>query len=84
MRDENGATTVLRYEPRELRDGTAFTKGQPIVAQRPFSYGNLRDSDPEPSTHTFADSAYGTLKPYPLWSWCVLFSGFPVKLPQLK
>ncbi len=83
--DENGVT-VLRYEPRDLRDGTAFTKGQPIVAQRSFSYGNLRDSDPEPSTHTFADTAYGTRagKPYPLWNWCVLFSGFPVKLPQLK
>lgn len=77
--EENGAT-VLRYEPRELRNGTPFATGQSVVAQRPFSYGNLRDSDPEPATHTFADAAYGTRagKPYPLWNWCVLFTQLSV------
>ncbi len=77
---EESGTTVLRYEPRELRNGTPFTAGEAIVAQRPFSYGNLRDSDPAPSTHTFADAAYGTRagKPYPLWNWCVLFTQFRV------
>ncbi|MES2505576.1 MAG: phosphate ABC transporter substrate-binding protein, partial [Verrucomicrobiota bacterium] len=81
--EENGAT-VLRYEPRELRNGTPFAAGGAIVAQRPFSYGNLRDSDPEPSTHIFADAAYGTRagKPYPLWNWCVLFTQFRVDGPQ--
>ncbi|WP_397383638.1 phosphate ABC transporter substrate-binding protein [Prosthecobacter sp.] len=73
--EENGVT-VLRYDPRELRNNVPFAAGQEIVAQRSFSYGNLRDSDPAPSTHTFADPAYGTraAQPYPLWNWCVLFS----------
>ena len=80
VREENGVT-VLRYEPRELRNGTPFVVGQPIVAQRSFSYGNIRDSDPERSVHTFADNTYGTRagKPYPLWNWCVLFSELSVK-----
>lgn len=82
VREENGVT-VLRYEPRELRNGTPFAVGQPIVAMRSFSYGNVRDSDAEPSVHVFADGAYGTRvgKPYPLWNWCVLFSDFTVGTP---
>ena len=77
--EENGVT-MLHYQPRELRNGTAFVIGQSIVAQRSFSYGNVRDSDPEPSTHNFADASYGTRagKPYPLWNWCVLFSDLEV------
>ena len=80
--DENG-TTVLRYEPRELRNGTRFEVGQEIVTQRSFSYGNLRDSDPERSVYTFGDASYGTraAQPYPLWNWCALFSNFDVETP---
>ena len=79
VREENGST-MLRYEVRELRNGTPFAVGQPIVAQRSFSYGNLRDSDPEKSVHTFGDTSYGTRagQSYPLWNWCVLFSDFEV------
>lgn len=74
---EDGVT-VLRYETRELRDGTPFAPGLAVAAQRAFSYGNLRDSDATPSTHLFGDSAYGTRagQSYPLWNWCVLFSNF--------
>lgn len=73
--EENGVT-VLRYDPRELRNNVPFVAGQDIVAQRSYSYGNLRDSDPERSIHTFADASYGNRagQPYPLWNWCVLFS----------
>jgi hypothetical protein len=73
--EENGVT-MLHYAPCELRNGKPFAIGQSIVAQRSFSYGNLRDSDPEKSVHCFADATYGTRagKPYPLWNWCVLFS----------
>jgi len=79
MREETGST-MLRYEVRELRNGTPFTVGQPIVAQRSFSYGNLRDSDPEKSVYTFCDASYGTRagQGYPLWNWCVLFLDFEV------
>lgn len=72
---ENGVS-VLRYDPRELRDGTPFETDLEITAQRSYSYGNLRDSDPEPSVFSFADDSYGTRagQPYPLWNWCVLFS----------
>ncbi len=75
---ENGVT-VLRYDPAELRDGTPFEAGLSINAQRSFSYGNLRDSDPERAVFTFADDTYGTRggQPYPLWNWCVIFSNFP-------
>lgn len=78
---ENGVS-VLRYDPAELRDGTPFVTGLPIAAQRSFSYGNLRDSDPEPAVFTFADDTYGTRagQPYPLWNWCVLFSNLPGEL----
>jgi len=80
---EESGVTVLRYEPRELRNGTPFAVGQSIVAMRSFSYGNVRDSDPERSVHTFADAAYGTRagQSYPLWNWCVLFSDFDVEAP---
>ncbi|WP_395734633.1 phosphate ABC transporter substrate-binding protein [Prosthecobacter sp.] len=73
---EVNGVTVLQYDPAELRNGVPFEAGQSLVAQRSFSYGNLRDSDPEASVHTFADAAYGTRagQPYPLWNWCVIFS----------
>jgi hypothetical protein len=82
VREENGVT-VLRYEPRELRNGTPFAIGQPVVAQRSFSYGNVRDSDPERSIYTFGDASYGTRagQAYPLWNWCVLFSDLNVEAP---
>jgi hypothetical protein len=74
---ENGVT-VLYYDPKELRDGRPFAAGVAITAQRSFSYGNLRDSDPESAIYAFADDAYGTRsgQPYPLWNWCILFSSF--------
>jgi hypothetical protein len=80
VREESGYT-LLGYEPRELRDGKSFKVGQPLMAQRSFSYGNLRDSDPEKSVYTFADTRYGTRagQAYPLWNWCVLFSDFEVQ-----
>ncbi len=72
--------TRLAFEARELRNGIPFQAGQGVVAQRPFSYGNLRDSDSEKSVHVFADHGYGRRagQPYPLWNWCVLFSGLEV------
>ncbi|HBJ86006.1 MAG TPA: phosphate ABC transporter substrate-binding protein [Verrucomicrobiales bacterium] len=83
--EENGVT-VLRYEPRELRNNIPFAVGQTIVAQRSFSYGNVRDTDPESSIHRFADAAYGTHagRPYPLWNWCVLFSDYTVNESQSR
>ena len=82
VREEKGVS-MLRYEPRELRNGTPFAVGQAVVAQRAFSYGNLRDSDPEKSVYTFGDASYGTRagQAYPLWNWCVLFSDFDVEGP---
>jgi len=82
VRKEKGVS-VLRYEPRELRNGTPFAVGQAVVAQRAFSYGNLRDSDPERSVYTFGDASYSTRagQDYPLWNWCVLFSDFDVEGP---
>ncbi|MDI1310881.1 phosphate ABC transporter substrate-binding protein, partial [Prosthecobacter sp.] len=78
--EENGVT-VLRYDPGELRNNVPFVTGQEIVVQRSFSYGNLRDSDPERSAHTFADSTYGTRagQSYPLWNWCVQFGDMSVE-----
>jgi hypothetical protein len=82
IRDVNevDGITVLRFENRELRNNTAFTIGQTLTALRPFSYGNLRDSDPEQAIYRFGDSGYGTRagQPYPLWNWCVLFNQFPI------
>jgi hypothetical protein len=82
VREEKGVS-VLRYEPRELRNETPFSVGQAVVAQRAFSYGNLRDSDPERSVYTFGDASYGTRagQVYPLWNWCVLFSDYDVEEP---
>ncbi|QIF06116.1 phosphate ABC transporter substrate-binding protein [Roseimicrobium sp. ORNL1] len=82
VRYESG-DTFLQFETRELRNGVAFNAGQTVVAQRPFTYGNLRDSDDSSAmtAQVFGDEGYGTRagQPYPLWNWCVLFSGFPVE-----
>ena len=82
VREEHGVS-VLRFEARELRNGVAFEVGQAVTAQRAFSYGNVRDSDPERSVYTFGDASYGTRagQAYPLWNWCVLFSDFDVEGP---
>jgi hypothetical protein len=82
VREENGVS-VLRFEARELRNGVPFEAGQAVTAQRAFSYGNVRDSDPERSVYTFGDASYGTRagQAYPLWNWCVLFSDFDVEGP---
>ena len=74
---------VLCFEDRERRNGTAFAAGQALTVLRPFSFGNLRDSDPETAIFSFADKSYGTRagKPYPLWNWCLLVSGFPIDEP---
>ncbi len=82
VREENGVS-VLRYEARELRNGVPFEVGQAITSQRAFSYGNVRDTDPERSVYVFGDASYGTRagQAYPLWNWCVLFSDFDVEGP---
>lgn len=79
VREENGVS-VLRFEARELRNGVPFEVGQAVTAQRAFSYGNVRDSDPEKSVYAFGDASYGTRvgQAYPLWNWCVLFSDLEV------
>lgn len=77
---EDHASTILRFENRELRNEVKFVAGQNLISRRPFSYGNLRDSDPETSTYHFSDPAYGnrTGQAYPLWNWCILFKNFPI------
>ena len=77
---EDDGITVLRFENRERRNNTDFAVGQTLTTLRPYSYGNLRDSDPEKALYRFADSAYGTRvgQSYPLWNWCVIFNHFPI------
>ncbi len=71
---------ILRFKNHELRNAVPFVAGQTLVALRAYSYGNLRDSDPEPSVYQFSDKSYGTRAgmPYPLWNWCVLFQGLAI------
>ncbi|WP_298865498.1 phosphate ABC transporter substrate-binding protein [uncultured Gimesia sp.] len=78
--DEKEGTTILRFENRERRNLTDFETGQTLTTMRGFSYGNLRDSDPESAIYQFADSAYGNRvgQAYPLWNWGVLFNQFPI------
>lgn len=82
--DAEDGFTLLRFENRELRNNTDFAMGQTLTTLRPFSYGNLRDSDPEKAIYRFADSAYGTRagQLYPLWNWCVLFTRFSISSTQ--
>ena len=70
----------MRFENRERRNKQDFAVGQTLTTLRPYSYGNLRDSDPEKAIYRFADSAYGNRvgQSYPLWNWCVLFNHFPI------
>ncbi len=77
---EANGITVLHFENRERRNNTDFAVGQSLTALRGYSYGNLRDSDPEKAIYRFADSAYGTRsgQPYPLWNWCILFDQLPI------
>ncbi|MDF1743317.1 MAG: phosphate ABC transporter substrate-binding protein [Gimesia sp.] len=78
--EEEENITVLRFENRERRNQTDFETGQTLTTMRGFSFGNLRDSDPEFAIYQFADAAYGTRagQAYPLWNWCVLFKQFPI------
>ena len=78
--EEVDGSTVLRFENRERRKNKDFAVGQSLTTFRGFSYGNLRDSDPEKAIYKFADPGYGTRagQPYPLWNWCVLFKQFPI------
>ncbi len=71
-------STVLRVLDQEMRG--SFEAGQTLVARRPFTYGNLRDSDAEESVYAFVDSSYGRRaeRPYPLWNWCVVFPDFEI------
>lgn len=80
---EEGGRVVIRIENRELRDGVPFLVGQSLLAWRAFSFGNLRDSDPEKAVYAFGDREYGHRagQPYPLWNWCVLFNGLEVGEP---
>jgi hypothetical protein len=73
-------STKLRFEDRDLRNNTPFVAGQKLTVLRPFPFGNVRDSDAEPSVYKFTDTSYGTRagQPYPLWNWCVNFNDFPV------
>jgi hypothetical protein len=79
---ENG-DTFLRFETRELRNGVAFNAGQSVIAQRAYTFGNLRDSQrgDDAAPYRFSDDSYGTRmgQKYPAWNWCVLFSTFPVE-----
>ncbi|MDZ4289762.1 MAG: phosphate ABC transporter substrate-binding protein [Prosthecobacter sp.] len=77
---EESGFTVLRFENRELRNSVPFAAGQTLSALRPFSYGNVRDSDSEPAIYPFADATYGNRagRPYPLWNWCVLFNDLAI------
>lgn len=77
---EEGGKVVIRVENRELRDSVPFVTGQSLLAYRAFSYGNLRDSDPEKAVYAFGDREYSSRagQPYPLWNWCVLFNGLQV------
>jgi hypothetical protein len=77
---EDDGITILRFENRERRNNTDFAVGQTLTTLRPFSFGNLRDSDPEKAIYQFADAAYGTRagQSYPLWNWCVLFNQLPI------
>lgn len=77
---ESEGKTILRFENRERRMQKDFDTGQILTAVRGFSFGNLRDSDPEKAIYQFADQGYGTRtgEPYPLWNWCVLFKQFPI------
>lgn len=74
-----GPDAALAFPTRELR-GPAFEIGQALDASRPYSFGNLRDSDPEEAVYTFTDTSYGHRagRKYPLWNWCVLFIDLPV------
>ncbi|HEY5314447.1 MAG TPA: hypothetical protein VIK18_18080, partial [Pirellulales bacterium] len=77
---QDHGSTVLGCENADLRGNAPFAVGQTLTALRIFPYGNLRDSDPEEAIYRFADKTYGTRagQSYPLWNWCVLFSGFPI------
>jgi hypothetical protein len=81
--DQDHGSTVLTFENRERRNNVDFAAGQTLIALRPFLYGNVRDSDPETAIYPFADATYGTRagERYPLWNWCVHFSGFPISEP---
>jgi hypothetical protein len=69
--------TVLQGISSELEGGTSFVAGQSLAVALIWPYGNIRDSDNEPSLYTFATGPRAG-QPYPLWNWSVAFEGLPI------
>jgi hypothetical protein len=75
--DEHG-NTVFEGEEREIVHGASFRTGQALAVAMIMPYGNIRDSDAEPSQYTFVHGPR-VGQPYPLWNWSVAFRGLPIQ-----
>jgi hypothetical protein len=76
--DANG-NTVLQGSAMELSNGVPFQTGQPLSITMIWPYGNIRDSDNEPSLYKFTGGPRAG-QPYPLWNWSVGFEGLVIGL----
>lgn len=74
---DGGGNTVCRGETRELRLGVDFTVGAACKLYRTYNFGNLRDTDNEQSTFTFASGLRAGMH-YPLWNWCIQFDNLTI------
>jgi hypothetical protein len=69
--------TVLQGNISELTGDLAFEAGQPLSITMIWPYGNIRDSDNEPTLYRFIDGPRAG-QPYPLWNWSVGFEGLAI------
>jgi hypothetical protein len=69
--------TVLQGNVSELSNGLTFAVGQPLSITMIWPYGNIRDSDDEPTRYRFVDGPRAG-QAYPLWNWSVGFEGLVI------
>ena len=75
---EDHGATVLAFEKRERRNGVDFAPGQTLIAAAAlylWERAGFRSREGGPCPPL--DKAYGSRagQSYPLWNWCVHFSG---------
>jgi hypothetical protein len=68
--------TVLSGYYAQL-SGPGFQTGYPLAITMIWPYGNIRDSDDEPTIYTFTTGPRKG-QAYPLWNWSVAFEGLVI------
>jgi hypothetical protein len=73
--NSSGDTVLSGYDAQ--LSGPGFQTGYPLAITMIWPYGNIRDSDDEPTIYTFTTGPRQG-QAYPLWNWSVAFEGLVI------